>query len=81
MKFNSGDLVKWQERSGSVTCTGKIVCEDRSLNGSNIMGFYTIHVDMLPLANYRAACHTAREMNSQMVSRSVFLHQLQLAEQ
>ena len=76
MRFNSGDRVVWQERSGSVSCTGTIVCEDRHQDGSNPLGFYTIRVDMEPRANYHYSCHTAREMHTQMVSRSRELHQL-----
>lgn len=76
MKFNNGDRVVWQERSGQVTCSGTIVCEDRHQDGSNPLGFYTIRVDMEPIANYHYSCHTASEMHHRTVSRSIILHQL-----
>lgn len=85
MKFKNGDRVEWDERSGTVVCKGTVVCEEVRENAdilgvpANPFGFYTIAVDMEPISNYHYACHTAREMSSQWVSRSVELNKLRPA--
>ena len=84
MSFKNGDKVEWDEFSGSVICTGTIICEEVRENAAalgvhpNQFGHYTIAVDMDPIENYHRACHTAREMHSQWVSRSIVLHKLRL---
>ena len=75
--FTNGAKVEWNE--GQHVCQGTIVCEDRYDLGHNPFGHYTIRVHMEPISNYHHACHTAREMNSQTVSRSIDLHKLRLA--
>lgn len=85
MKFVKGDKVEWEESSGGRgTCTGTIICEDTRPNAAalgvhpNPFGHYTIAVDIVPIENYHRACHTAREMSSQWVCRSIDLHKLRL---
>lgn len=73
-----GQRVQWQEGgAGQYTCTGTIVCEDKYPNGTNPFGFHTIRVDQ---EHYLRACHTAYEMNSQWVSRSVEFNKLRALE-
>ncbi len=77
-QFKKGDRVQWQEGGwGQRICTGTVICEDRHTNGSNPFGFYVIRVDS---QHYLAACHTAREMSSQTVSRSIDINKLALVE-
>ena len=85
MSFAKGVQVEWEESSGGRgTCYGTIICEDRDATkialgmNPNPFGHWTIQVDMDPIANYHRACHTAYEMNSTWVSRSVDLHKLRL---
>lgn len=82
MKFEHGSRVEWDEFSGRVVCKGTVICEEIRENAEalgvhpNPFGHYTIAVDMEPISNYHSSCHTAREMNSQCVSRSIVLHKL-----
>lgn len=74
-RFSQGDRVQWKERNGSVTCTGSIVAEDKMPHGTNPNphGFWLIRVDQ---EHWKMACHTAREMSSQTVVRSVVFSSL-----
>lgn len=71
MNLKHGDRVQWQEGGASqYTCTGNLICESKHMDGSNPLGFWEIHVEP---DSYLRACHTAREMGSHMVCRSVEL--------
>lgn len=76
--MKNGDRVQWQEGgAGQFTCTGTIVCEDKYPNGTNPLGHYTIRVDE---EHYLRACHTAYEMSSHWVTRSVRFNNLRILE-
>lgn len=76
--FSSGDRVHWLDggRHG-LRCTGTIVNEERYPNGTNPFGYWSIRVDQ---DCWSRACHTAREMSSGMVCRSVVFNHLKPLE-
>lgn len=74
--LKSEDRVQWKEGGwGQHLCTGTIVCEEKYQNGTNPYGHFRIRVDM---DHWRTACHTASEMHSQCVVRSVAFNDLDL---
>ncbi len=74
LQFNHGDRVEWQEGGGGqFTCSGYIINEEKYFNGSNPYGHWCIHVDE---QHYLRACHTASEMSSGWVTRSVVFNNL-----
>lgn len=73
-----GDQVQWQEGgAGQYTCTGTIISEERYQNGTNPFGHYYIRVDQ---EHWLRACHTAREMSAQCVTRSIQFNRLRIKE-
>lgn len=78
-QFKPGDRVQWQEGGGGqYTCTGTVINEERYPNGTNPYGHWCMSVDK---EHYLRACHTAREMSSQWVTRSVTFNKLRKIEQ
>lgn len=76
--MQNGDLVQWQEGgAGQYTCTGRIVCEEKYQDGSNPFGHFYIRVDK---DHWLRACHTAREMSEQCVTRSISFNRLRLKD-
>lgn len=80
-----GDRVQWQEGGwGQHTCTGTVLSEDVQPHAEvlgihpNPFGHFTIKVDD---ESYHYACHTAYEMHSRWVSRSVELNKLRLIQE
>lgn len=72
--IKSGDRVEWQEGGGKqFTCTGTVINEEKYQNGTNPYGFFCINVDD---EHWLQACHTAREMSSHWVNRSVTFNDL-----
>ncbi len=74
--FKHGDLVEWNE--GSHVCYGKVISEIKDMMDKNQFGSYTINVGFDDKLNYHRACHTAYEMNSGWVDRSIDLSKLRL---
>jgi hypothetical protein len=77
-KFEHGDRVQWQEGgAGQFTCTGTVISEEKYSDGTNPHEFFCIRVDD---EHYLRACHTAYEMSSHWVHRSVKFNKLRLLE-
>lgn len=78
MELKPGDRVQWQEGGASqYTCSGRLICESKHMDGSNPLGFWEIRVDD---AHYLRACHTANEMGSHVVCRSVTMSKVRPLE-
>jgi len=74
----NGDRVQWQEGgAGQFTCTGTVINEEKYQDGRNPYGHWNIRVDD---EHYLRACHTAYEMSSHWVVRSVVFNKVRLLE-
>ena len=77
--FKNGDKVEWHEGGwGQFICKGIIISEDRDQMGKNRFGHYNISIDENDTHSYHRACHTAYEMHSRTVCRSIELNKLRL---
>ena len=76
--MKNGDRVQWQEGgAGQWTCTGTIINEEKYQDGTNPFGFFCVRVDD---EHYLRACHTAYEMSSHWVTRSIQWNNLRKLE-